>query len=233
MSQAIDSNDVSKTEHPRIYYRGPKFGRGEMEVSKAIANEIGERWDIIITIGPYRGYNLEYHLYPDNDLLHLDFYSVRPVGGYDLKKASTSSIGFLVNLLKMPVVVPAVRDEIEQGAELGHEYLSRAVEAFDEGLPVSDIPPDIAEENLRKRLDHGEAEALRGTADHDGTIATDDLAARRLATELNIPVTGSIGLLVLGIERGRIDTETADKWIETWRKERGYYAPVESVTELL
>lgn len=147
--------------------------------------------------------------------------------------ASTSSIGFLGDLLETPVVVPAVRDEIEQGAELGHEYLIRAVEAFDEELAVSDVPPEIAEENLRKRLDHGEVEALRGAIDHDGTIATDDLAARRLATELDIPVTGSIGLLVLGIERGMIDTETADEWIEMWRRERGYYAPVESVTELL
>jgi len=38
-------------------------------------------------------------------------------------------------------------------------------------------------------------------------------------------------LLVVGIEHGRIDSETADEWLETWRDERGYYAPVESVSE--
>jgi predicted nucleic acid-binding protein len=74
---------------------------------------------------------------------------------------------------------------------------------------------------------------LRGAVEHDGTVATDDLAARRLATELDMPVTGSIGLLVLGIKREHIDSETADEWLEVWRDERGYYAPVESVTELL
>jgi predicted nucleic acid-binding protein len=75
--------------------------------------------------------------------------------------------------------------------------------------------------------------ALRGAVERDGTIATDDLAARRLATELDVPVTGSIGLLVLGIKREHIDSETADEWLEVWRDERGYYAPIESVTELL
>jgi hypothetical protein len=48
-----------------------------------------------------------------------------------------------------------------------------------------------------------------------------------------MPVTGSIGLLVLGIKREHIDSETADEWIDIWRTERGYYAPVESITELL
>ena len=130
-------------------------------------------------------------------------------------------------------MAPAARDEIEQGIDFGHEYLTSAVEAFDEGLPVSDAPPETSGVKLRERLDPGETKALRGAAERDGTIATDDLAARRLAAELDVPVTGSIGLLVLGIKREHIDSETADKWLEVWRDERGYYAPVESVTELL
>lgn len=48
-----------------------------------------------------------------------------------------------------------------------------------------------------------------------------------------MPVTGSIGLLVLGIERGRIDKETADEWLDMWRDTRGYYAPVESVEDVI
>lgn len=147
--------------------------------------------------------------------------------------ASTNSIEFLVDILEAPVVAPAVRDEIEQGVDFGHKYLTSAVEAFDEGLVVSDVPPEIGGANLRKRLDPGETEALRGAAERAGTLATDDLATRRLATELDVPVTGSVGLLVLGIKREHIDSETADEWIDIWRTERGYYAPVESVTELI
>lgn len=147
--------------------------------------------------------------------------------------ASTDAIGFLVEVLNSPVVVPTVRDEIEQGQQFGHEYLATAVEAFDDGLRVSDIPPKPGSVRFRERLDAGEAEALRGAIKHDGTIATDDLAARNLADEQDVPVTGSIGLLVLGIERGRIDKETADKWLDTWRDTRGYYAPVGSVEEVV
>lgn len=147
--------------------------------------------------------------------------------------ASTNSVEFLVRLLEAPIVVPAVRDEIEQGLKHGHEYLANAVEAFDSGLSVSDVPPEIERASLHERLDPGETEALREAVERDGTMATDDLAARRLATELDVPVTGSIGLLVLGIKREHIDSETADEWLEVWRDERGYYAPVESVTELL
>jgi len=147
--------------------------------------------------------------------------------------ASTSSVEFLVQLLEAPIVVPAVRDEIEGGVEHGHEYLTSAVEAFDNRLAVSDVPPEIGRVSLDERLDPGEREALRGAVERDGTITTDDLAARRLATELDVPVTGSIGLLVLGIKREHIDSETADEWLEVWRDERGYYAPVESVTELV
>lgn len=147
--------------------------------------------------------------------------------------ASTDAIEFVVQVVEAPAVVPAVRDEIEQGVDFGHEYLTRAVEAFDEGLPISDEPAEIHGMNLSERLDSGEAEALRGAAEHDGTIATDDLAARRLGSELDIPITESIGLLILGIKQSRIDTQTADKWIENWQNQRGYYAPVESVAELL
>lgn len=146
--------------------------------------------------------------------------------------ASTDAVEFLVAVLESPVVVPAVRDEIERGRTLGHEYLASAVAAFDEGLPVGDVPAETTAVQIHDRLDTGEAEALRGALEHDGTLATDDLAARRLANELSVPVTGSIGILVLGVERGRIEVETADAWLDTWSNNRGYYAPVESVREI-
>jgi len=63
-------------------------------------------------------------------------------------------------------------------------------------------------------------------------VTTDDLAARRVATKREIPVTESIGHLILGVERGQITSETADEWLDTWRERREYDAPVESVTEI-
>jgi len=82
--------------------------------------------------------------------------------------ASTDSIGFLVSILDSPVVVPAVRDEIERGHRFGHDYLATALEAFDDGLRVGDDPAETAAGQLRDRLDPGEADALRGAVEHTG-----------------------------------------------------------------
>jgi predicted nucleic acid-binding protein len=147
--------------------------------------------------------------------------------------ASTDGIGFLTTLLESPVVVPAVREEIERGERAGYEYLGVAVDALDESLPIREVPSEADDSEIRDRLDAGEAESILGVLAHGGTVATDDLAARRVAESRDIPVTGSIGLLVLGVERERIDSKTADEWLDGWRKHRGYYAPVESVKELL
>lgn len=147
--------------------------------------------------------------------------------------ASTASISLLTAILESPVVVPAVRDELERGLDTGHEYLDTAVDALDEELPVRSLSSNDDGQNIRDRLDRGEAESLLGAIEHRGTLATDDLAARKIAEQRDVPVTGSIGLLVLGIESDHIDHSTADEWLDTWREQRGYYAPVESVTEIL
>jgi predicted nucleic acid-binding protein len=147
--------------------------------------------------------------------------------------ASTGAVAFLVEVLDSPVVVPAVRDEVERGRRFGHDYLATAVEAFGDGLRAGGCPREPETGRLRERLDAGEAEALRGAIKCDGTLATDDLAARRLADDRDVQVTGSVGLLVLGIERELITSETANEWLDTWRDVRGYYAPVERIEEVV
>lgn len=100
---------------------------------------------------------------------------------------------------------------------------------------MTNCPPvtsDDSLQNIRDRLDRREAESLLGAIEHSGTLATDDLAARQIADRREIPVTGSIGLLVLAVEASHLDRDTADEWLDTWREQRGYYAPVESVAEI-
>lgn len=147
--------------------------------------------------------------------------------------ASTAATGYLAAVLAEPVVVPEVREEIERGLSAGHDYLSAAVGSFGDELPLREVPTDVEGAGVRERLDPGEAESLLGAIAFEGTLATDDLAARRVADGRGVPVTGSIGLLVLGVEEGRIDASTADDWLDVWRERRGYYAPVESVAEVL
>ena len=147
--------------------------------------------------------------------------------------ASTDSVSFLAAVLKLPVVVPAVCDELERGLDAGHEYLDAAVDALGEELHIQPAAADDGVQEIRDRLDHGEAESLLGAIEHRGTLATDDLAARKVADQRDVPVTGSIGLLVLSVESAYLDRDTADKWLGTWRERRGYYAPVKSMAEIL
>lgn len=148
--------------------------------------------------------------------------------------ASCGSIGWLADLLKRPVVASAVQDELERGRDAGYTFLSAAIDLIGEDLAVltpADDGPD--KRTIRGSLDSGEADSLLVALEQDGTLASDDLAARRLAHQYGVPVTGSVGLLVLGIQRAELSVTTADEWLETWRTERGYYAPVESIAEVV
>lgn len=150
--------------------------------------------------------------------------------------ASSDSVDLLVELFSAPTTTPAVVAELERGIEHGHEFLTSAVSRCDDSIEVraTDRNTDSVDRaTVRNRLDAGEAEAFLTTLDLDGTIATDDLAARELAREHGAPVTGSIGILVVGIERGRLDPSTANEWLAVWREERGYFAPVDRIEDVL
>lgn len=150
--------------------------------------------------------------------------------------SSSHSIDWLLEFLDQPIVTQAVRDELEQGVDEGYSFLGVALDALHEKATVEER--DIGEglepfRDIRNRLNAGETTSLQAAFDRDGMLATDDLAARTLASDMGLPVTGSIGLLLRGIEQGTLDAETADHWLDLWRTERGYYAPVTRVSELL
>jgi predicted nucleic acid-binding protein len=148
--------------------------------------------------------------------------------------ASSGAVDWLVELLDGPAVPTAVETEVEEGRDHGHEFLDDATAVVGDGIPALDVEGEpAATADVDATLDAGEAAALRLAIERDGMLATDDLAARNAAGEHGVPVTGSVGLLVLGIDHGLLDAATADEWLSTWRSERGYYAPVDSIEEVL
>ena len=149
--------------------------------------------------------------------------------------ASSGTVDQIVTILKRPVAVAAVRRELKRGYEQEYEFLGDALDHLGDSITVlesSDRDDDTASK-IRERLDAGEADSLLGAIEHGGTLATDDLAARRLATEHDVPVTGSIGLLVVGVRRDVVGVETANEWLSDWREKRGYYAPVDQIEDIL
>jgi len=151
--------------------------------------------------------------------------------------ASTDSVTWLTTTLDNLQTVPAVQGELEEGREVGYAYLEHALDVLESGqIRIAETAPEQLRQDystVQTRLDPGEAEALAAAHTADGTLVTDDGPARALATEYDIALTGSIGLLVRGIALEELSVETADEWLRTWIEERNYYAPVESVAAAL
>lgn len=152
--------------------------------------------------------------------------------------ASSNSISWLTTVFAAPVTAPIVNRELRHGIEHDYEFLQSALSAIEndeisvhysaaDGVTPTKFP------ELFDVLDRGEAQALGIAELLDGAIATDDLPARRLAVERDVPKTGSVGLLVAGVLRDELSIETADEWLDTWQTESDYHRPVESVTEAL
>ena len=75
------------------------------------------------------------------------------------------------------VTVPAVIDEVHAGDE-DSDFLADVREE----LSVAEINSD-PEDEILDRVDYGEAHALHAAIAEDGTLATDDLAARESADQ--------------------------------------------------
>ena len=133
--------------------------------------------------------------------------------------ASSDSVTWLTTTLADLRTVPAVQHELERGQKVGYTDLHRAVDSLEAGdIEIVAEASDRLQHDypdVRDQLDPGEAEALVAARLTDGTLVTDDNPARTLADSHDVPVTGSIGLLVRGIVIGELSVETADDWLAT------------------
>lgn len=85
---------------------------------------------------------------------------------------------------------------------------------------------------LPSRLHPGEASSL-AIAHHRGWLfMTDDLAARRQAKRLGIRLSGSLGCLVLAIERHLCTLGEANYWLNRMI-EQDYKSPVNDLSSLI
>ncbi|ELZ68724.1 hypothetical protein C457_11026 [Haloferax prahovense DSM 18310] len=152
------------------------------------------------------------------------------------KFASSNSIDWLTTEFDQLYTVPAVRDEIDRGIEGGHTFLEPAQMALEAGrFQIAAIDSELADrfESERNRLDRGEFEAFLLARKNGWTLVTDDAAGRQVTKDKDVDVTGSIGLLVRGVVRGGLSLTLANEWLHTWTTERGYYAPVDNVGDVL
>jgi predicted nucleic acid-binding protein len=87
-------------------------------------------------------------------------------------------------------------------------------------------------QQLCERLNEGEASCLAIAAQQKDRVLTDDRDARWIATQMQIPISGTLGLLRYLVERENLSLSAADQLLREMIA-FGYRSPIESISELL
>jgi len=154
--------------------------------------------------------------------------------------ASIDQLDLLHRLYGTLYISTEVYEEIQTGLEEGYLFY-RGLDTLvfplaDEGWIQLTNMADAQElrlfGTLPARLHRGEASCL-AIAHHRGwMLLTDDRDARAAALQLGIRVSGSLGILVLAIERGLCTLPQANAWLQAMIQQ-GYYSPVTDLAALL
>lgn len=124
---------------------------------------------------------------------------------------------------------PAVMAEYQAGV------ISRGLPA-DIWDSLLQLTPDSVEkdfaERLSPKLGSGERSCLAIAVYRKGMLACDDAEARREAQRLDLPITGSIGILVLNVCQEKLARAEANALLEEMIA-LGYRSPVPTLDDLL
>ncbi|MBN2552769.1 MAG: hypothetical protein JXB06_08355 [Spirochaetales bacterium] len=131
-----------------------------------------------------------------------------------------------------------VLNELKQGVRRGYSYLESAVNAVEGpkrwvklAVLQSADEQQLAQE-FGEFLDPGESSCLVLAVSRDMVLATDDIAARKLAARRNVSLTGTLGMLIELVKQETMTLEKANA-ILSRMIEQGYRSPCERLDELI
>lgn len=119
------------------------------------------------------------------------------------------------------VLVPETvrREVVDRGREAGYPDAFAVANATDEYLHVRALAGETAAHATRLReqaaLGAGESAAITLAATENARCLTDDHAARKTAETLDVPVGGTIYLLLRALESGRLSLEEYVGYLES------------------
>ena len=126
---------------------------------------------------------------------------------------------------------PEVLRELRDGSALGHlppdsdfRWLSVVTLSEEERQIFSDLNS--------KGLGMGESSCIAAALTRKRSVFTDDKLARRFAQSLALPVSGTLGVLVVLVRKGSLDLQMANGYLSRMI-EQGYYAPVIKLDPLI
>ena len=143
--------------------------------------------------------------------------------------AKTNSIGVLGKILgETALTTPHVVEEFMVGVKRGR------YPPVEIPLPITELTSE--EERLYRllcaKLVKGEASCIAVAKYRELILLSDDYDARKKARLLGIKVSGTIGLLVLGVKKGILTLEEGNGLLEKMI-EKGFYSPVKSLEEVM
>lgn len=154
--------------------------------------------------------------------------------------AAIDSLGRLRELYGEIFLSTEVYKEIQHGLEEGYTFYSGIEEIVhpmveDGWLRLTGLRNEKEIElfsGMPGRLHAGEASCLAIALHRSWLFLTDDKAARRHAADRNIAVSGTLGCLILGVERGLWTLGQADGLLERLVAS-GFHSPVRELASLV
>jgi len=133
-----------------------------------------------------------------------------------------------------------VSDELRRGLQAGYGYLENVLQQIQNISPGGWLrivaPESTAEHQLRGEfdllLDPGEASCLTLAIARGLILVTDDLAARQLAHERGVPLTGTVGILLALVRDGVLSLTEANATLAEMI-DRRYRSPVDRLDDLV
>lgn len=144
------------------------------------------------------------------------------------------------NLLKKihgQIIVPSqVHEEILKGIAAGYDFLEEADKIVETDWVKVVVLEDGRERTLfRKLLDmvgYGEAARIAIAKERSLVFFSDNRKARRVAQDHGVKISGTLGMLELLVEEGKLSIGEADAVLSRMIQ-GGYRSPVQSLKELV
>lgn len=154
--------------------------------------------------------------------------------------AATGRLDVLHALYERVFISTDVYAEIQEGVDEGYDFYTGVTNDVAPSNPTGWIHLTGLQTEaelhyfgtLPRRLHTGEASCLAIARVRRWLLLTDDRAARQEARRLQIKLSGSLGCLVLAIERKLCTLDTANTWLLDMLQQ-GYCSPITDLTPLV
>jgi predicted nucleic acid-binding protein len=133
-----------------------------------------------------------------------------------------------------------VSGELRRGVKAGYSFLEpvlHQIEAMASTGWIRILVPTSADELLLRSqfdqvLDPGEASCLALAISRQMTLVTDDLAARRLAENRKVPLSGTLGILIVLVRQDALSLKEANVMLAAMIR-RHFRSPVDRLDEFI